>query len=228
MMRPASARASLSCARYSASSCSASSRCDSAAAMSERIFSVRSFMVFLIVGRPNLATKKNTTMKPTAPQMISLISGSSGLGASWQSSMSPPSSRMWMHSSLAWSSSASPSPSWALAGLANPSTARTAIPSAASSSKLLLRRMVRSTPASALAEEEDDEADERQRLDEGDAEEHGRADHAGRLGLAGHGLDRLAHEVADADAGADGAEAVGQGGQAGVVDATAGGFLGQD
>ena len=34
-----------------------------------------------------------------APQMISFVSGSSGLGASWQSSIAPPSSRMWMHSS---------------------------------------------------------------------------------------------------------------------------------
>ena len=51
----------------------------------------------------------------------------------------------------------------------------------------------------------DHEADEGERFGEGDAEEHRGADHAGGLGLAGHGLDRLADERADADAGADGA-----------------------
>src|ERR687894_2006361 len=174
--------------------------------------------------------KKNTTKKPTAPQMISLVSGSSGLGASWQSSIAPPSSRMWMHSSEAWSISTSPSPSCAPAGLANASTRPTLTAARASSN--LLRRIDRSfcRPAlsdSALAEEEDDEADEGESLDERDAEEHRGADHAGRLRLAGHGLDRLTDQVADAHAGADGAEAVGQGGETGVVD-TAGGLLGQD
>src|SRR3546814_1550494 len=81
--------------------------------------------------------------------------------------------------------------------------------------------------AGSLGEEEDDEADEGEGLDEGDAEEHGGAHHAGGLGLAGHGLDGLADEVADADAGADGAENVGQGGAALVVDARSCGFLGQ-
>src|SRR3954452_18285346 len=61
-----------------------------------------------------------------------------------------------------------------------------------------------------LEEDEDDEADEGEGLGEGDAEEHGGAHHAGGLGLAGHGLDRLTDEVADADARADGGEAVGQ------------------
>ncbi len=60
-----------------------------------------------------------------------------------------------------------------------------------------------------LEEDEDHEADEGEGFGEGDAEEHGRTDHAGCFGLAGHGLDGLADEVADADAGADGGEAVG-------------------
>ena len=67
-----------------------------------------------------------------------------------------------------------------------------------------------------LEEDEDDEADEGEGLGEGDAEEHGGADHAGGLGLAGHGLDRLADEVADADARADGGEAVGETGTGGA------------
>ncbi len=41
---------------------------------------------------------------------------------------------------------------------------------------------------------------------------------SGGLGLTGHGLDRLADQVADADAGADGAEAVADGREAGVGD----------
>ncbi len=70
-----------------------------------------------------------------------------------------------------------------------------------------------------LEEDEDHEADEGERLGERDAEEHGRLDLAGRLGLAGHGLHGLADEVADADAGADGGEAVGDTGAAGAGDA---------
>src|SRR5436190_2215967 len=38
-----------------------------------------------------------------------------------------------------------------------------------------------SRPGSEAEEDEDDEADQRERLGEGDAEEHGRADHAGGL-----------------------------------------------
>ena len=57
-------------------------------------------------------------------------------------------------------------------------------------------------------DEGEDEAEERQGLGEGDAEEHGRADHAGGLGLAGHGRDGVADHDADADAGADGGAAV--------------------
>src|SRR5215204_4669837 len=57
-------------------------------------------------------------------------------------------------------------------------------------------------------DERQHEAEQRQRLDERDTEEHRRAHHAGRLGLPSHRLDRLAHQEADADAGADGGEAV--------------------
>src|SRR3954453_12664860 len=58
--------------------------------------------------------------------------------------------------------------------------------------------------------DEDDEADQGERLGEGDAEEHRRANHAGSLWLASHGLDGLADDVTDADAGADGGETVGK------------------
>src|SRR3546814_10049309 len=71
---------------------------------------------------------------------------------------------------------------------------------------------------SGLAEEEDHEADEGQGLHEGDAEEHRGPDHAGGLGLAGHGLDGLADQVADADAGAQGPDAVRECCKAGVGD----------
>ena len=57
-------------------------------------------------------------------------------------------------------------------------------------------------------DEGEDEAEERERLGEGDAEEHGGAHHAGGLGLAGHGGDGVADHEADADAGADGGAAV--------------------
>ena len=76
-----------------------------------------------------------------------------------------------------------------------------------------------------LEEDEDHEADEGEGLGEGDAEEHGGAHHAGGLGLAGHGLDGLADEVADADARADGGEAVGDAGTergVGLLTASAG------
>ena len=48
-------------------------------------------------------------------------------------------------------------------------------------------RRIRMAAASAGDDEREDEAEERERLGEGDAEEHGGADHAGGLGLAGHG-----------------------------------------
>src|SRR5262249_2944070 len=57
-------------------------------------------------------------------------------------------------------------------------------------------------------DEREDEAEERERFGEGDAEEHGRADHGGGFGLAGHRGDGVAHHDADADAGADGRAAV--------------------
>ena len=55
-------------------------------------------------GKPNLASAPNTTRNDRAPQISSFHSGRMGLGASWQSSTSPPSSRMWMHSSRSSSS----------------------------------------------------------------------------------------------------------------------------
>ena len=60
-----------------------------------------------------------------------------------------------------------------------------------------------------LAEHErDDEADEGKCLSEREAQEHVLADNAVRLGLTGDGLHALSEDDADADAGADGREAV--------------------
>ena len=73
-------------------------------------------------------------------------------------------------------------------------------------------------------EDEDHEPDEGERLGEGDAEEHRGADHAGGLGLAGHGGDGVTDDDADADARADGGEAVDEAGADGrqAVDELAG------
>ena len=68
---------------------------------------------------------------------------------------------------------------------------------------------VPSLRAPGRSDELDDETDEGERLGEGDTQEHRGADVAGHFGLAGHRLDGLADEVADADARADGGEAVG-------------------
>src|SRR5687767_12961476 len=62
--------------------------------------------------------------------------------------------------------------------------------------------------SSARDDEREDEAEQRECLGEGDAEEHGGAHHACGLGLAGHGGDGVADDDADADAGADGGAAV--------------------
>src|SRR5574341_341190 len=67
-----------------------------------------------------------------------------------------------------------------------------------------------SIPASLLDDERKDETEQGECLYERDAEEHRGPDHAGGLGLASHGLDGLADEEADADAGADGGEPVDQ------------------
>src|SRR6478609_6226016 len=63
-------------------------------------------------------------------------------------------------------------------------------------------------PPLALGEEEEHEAEQRERLGERDTEEHRGADRALHLGLAGHRLDRVADHEADArgavhDAGTD-------------------------
>jgi hypothetical protein len=58
--------------------------------------------------------------------------------------------------------------------------------------------------------DEHDEPDQGERLGEGDAQEHRGTDHPGRFWLAGHRLDGFADDDADADAGADGRQAVGE------------------
>ena len=67
--------------------------------------------------------------------------------------------------------------------------------------------------------EEEHEADEGECLRECDTQEHRGADHARSLWLTCHGLDGVAGEDADADAGADGGEAVGHAGAGGCLDA---------
>src|ERR1022692_723288 len=57
-------------------------------------------------------------------------------------------------------------------------------------------------------DERDDDPDQGERLGEGEPDVHIGADHPGGLGLAGHGLDTVSEDQADADAGADGREAV--------------------
>src|SRR5690606_37715537 len=51
-------------------------------------------------------------------------------------------------------------------------------------------------------------AEKREHLDEGDTQEHGGAELAGDLGLAGHALDGLADQDAETDTRAGGGEAV--------------------
>ena len=58
-------------------------------------------------------------------------------------------------------------------------------------------------------DEGENEAEERERFGERDAEEHRRLDLTSRLGLTGHRRDGVADDDADADAGADGRAAVG-------------------
>src|SRR5450830_972500 len=57
-----------------------------------------------------------------------------------------------------------------------------------------------------LQDEGEDEAQQCDGLGQRHADEHGRLDLVGHLGLASHALDRLACYETDADAGADGAE----------------------
>src|ERR1700733_5029855 len=78
----------------------------------------------------------------------------------------------------------------------------------------LARIMIPALPAWAKWSRQDerrDEADEGERLGQREADPHELLDAAAGLGLAGHGLDRVAEDQADADARADGGEAVSQG-----------------
>src|SRR5581483_8682000 len=59
-----------------------------------------------------------------------------------------------------------------------------------------------------LDNEGEHEPEQGERLDERDTKEHRGPDHAGRLGLSSHRLDRLAHEEDDTDPGTDGDQAV--------------------
>src|ERR1700759_3954627 len=70
--------------------------------------------------------------------------------------------------------------------------------------------MVRSLPrpGSVLEDERGHEADQCERLGQREADPHVQRDASGGLRLPGHGLDRVAEDQADADARADGREAV--------------------
>src|SRR5919108_4768772 len=57
-------------------------------------------------------------------------------------------------------------------------------------------------------DERQHEPEQGQRLDEAEADEHGRADLCGGLGLAGDAFQRLADQEAEPDAGAERAQAV--------------------
>src|ERR1022692_241180 len=72
-------------------------------------------------------------------------------------------------------------------------------------------RSAPSSPRSAggVEDERDDDADQGQRLGQREPDVHIRADQPGRLRLTGHGLDAMTEDQADADAGPDGREAVG-------------------
>src|SRR5262245_42121058 len=132
-----------------------------------------------------------STMNDPKPQIISLPTGRIGFGA---------------FSSLVL---VLVPPSWA---------SNTSMPCVADTETVTVAKATASPLADGsgvLEQDEDHEADQGQRLGEGDAEEHRGAHQAGRLGLAGHGLDGLADDVADADAGADGGQAVGETGAGG-------------
>ena len=90
---------------------------------------------------------------------------------------------------------------------ANAKTSRS-VPTTASSTRMRVRTVLLAVRVSAGDDEGEHEPEERERFGERDAEEHGRADDAGRLGLARHRGDGVADHEADADAGADRGAAV--------------------
>src|SRR5438309_2225283 len=131
--------------------------------------------------------------------MSSLVAGRIGLGAFWQSSILPPAWSLSMHSRDAWSGLGFGAV-WAYAVPVGTTTA-----AAITTAKSALRMFCF---LSAGDDEGEDEPEEGEGLGEGDAQEHRRAGHAGRLGLTGHGRDGIAHDDADADARPDGGAAV--------------------
>ena len=135
------------------------------------------------------------------PRAARWSAGRIGLGASWQSSTEPPSTRIGMHST---SASVRAVLLGDLLGVVDrpPRLARRARPRPPGRRRGARRRRARRragrSPAlrgcgiarlasSAGDDEREDEAEQGEGFGEGDAEEHGGADHAGGLGLAGHG-----------------------------------------
>src|SRR2546423_9206184 len=144
-------------------------------------------MPFFSFGNSHSRITMKSTRNEAVPQMISFPTGRMGFGASAVDvvvSVDPP----------VWRGRATSYPV-AVAWITTTDTSRS---------------FANSSRSSELEKDEDDEPDERERFGERDTEEHRRAGQTGRLGLAGHGLDGLAHHVADADAGADGGKAVGE------------------
>src|ERR1700683_4311826 len=74
------------------------------------------------------------------------------------------------------------------------------------------KNMVRPPPPKSVLEDEGGhEADEGERLGQREADPHVQRDASGRLGLAGHRLDGVAEDQADADARADGGQTIADG-----------------
>src|SRR3954454_10327798 len=206
-------------ARYWSRSASASALALSAPSRSSRILSWRSFSVFFSVGNANFTSTPSTMRNASDPQISSGAAGVTMLLAFLQSSTALvrsevlPLSAVSRHSlsSLLASTDGSALAGWASANNIAP-------PKSAAASNLRMRmarpsfRSVcavdRTRPRRGGSNELEDETDEGERLGERDAEEHRRPHVAGHLGLAGHRLHRLADQVTDTDAGADGGEAV--------------------
>ena len=157
--------------------------------------------------RPTSTSRPSSTKNASEPQMISLFSGCNGDGAFWQSSIDAALGELLE----------------ALLGrLVRELRLRRRCPAANAGAATTHERdddaerprpvhgcdFAPSAPLSAGDDEREDEAEERERLGERDAEEHRRSHGAGRLGLAGHRGDRVTDDQTDADAGADGGAAV--------------------
>src|SRR3954468_17895121 len=194
MVRVASALALESPALYCSMALSSSRSARSAWSRSSRTLAARACMVDTTgLSRTNFI-RAQSPKKQTAPQNSSLATGRIGLFGAFSATSSAANSRVDSTTGVSLRS-----------GGRSSVVGRSAVGAPARGQRAAPTRR-----SDELEEDEDDEADEGEGLGEGDAEEHGGAHHAGGLWLAGHRLDGLTDQVADADAGADGAEAVGE------------------